>query len=206
MNIPKLCKNEGCPVIVVDGKPMLLFAGEVHNSSASSLAYMAERVWPNVRDLHCNSLIVPVSWELLEPQPDVFDFSLTDGVISQARREGVKLVLLWFGLWKNGNSTYVPDWVKEDRETYFPMQTREGIQLCQSRGADRLRGKEGVSPPPLCERLAGAVSLDARHLSQRRTHREGHGAVEGFGALHRSVCSRYLSARLRSGVRGIYRP
>ena len=153
MNIPALCRKEGRPVLVVDGKPMLLFAGEVHNSSASSLAYMEEQVWPNVRDLHCNSLIVPVSWELFEPRPGVFDFSLPDGLIAQARREGVKLVLLWFGLWKNGSSTYVPDWVKEDRETYFPMQTREGRRV------------DAVSP--LCE---AGVERDAAAFARLLAH------------------------------------
>ena len=35
-------------------------------------------------------------------------FSCPDGLIQQAEEEGVKLVFLWFGLWKNGMSTYVP--------------------------------------------------------------------------------------------------
>ena len=80
--------------------------------------------------------------EFLEPAPGEFDFTLPDGLIAQARREGVKLVLLWFGLWKNGNSTYVPAWMKEDRETYFAMRTRQGREvdaispLCQA-GVDR---------------------------------------------------------------------
>lgn len=142
MNLPALSKDEGRPVLLVDGKPTLLFAGEAHNSSASSLAYMEEQVWPNVRGLHLNCLIVPVCWEFLEPAPGEFDFTLPDGLIAQARREGVKLVLLWFGLWKNGNSTYVPAWMKEDRETYFAMRTRQGREvdaispLCRA-GVDR---------------------------------------------------------------------
>ena len=66
MNLPVLSKDEGRPVLLVDGKPTLLFAGEAHNSSASSLTYMEEQVWPNVRGLHLNCLIVPVCWEFLE--------------------------------------------------------------------------------------------------------------------------------------------
>ena len=34
--IPTLSFEEGRPVLVIDGKPTLLFAGELHNSSASS--------------------------------------------------------------------------------------------------------------------------------------------------------------------------
>ena len=97
--IPTLSNYQGKPILLVDGKPMLLFSGEAHNSSASSLSYMEEEVWPNVRSLNLNSIIVPVSWEFLEPQPGEYDFTLPDGLIAQAHREGVKLVFLWFGLW-----------------------------------------------------------------------------------------------------------
>ncbi|MGI6256025.1 MAG: DUF5597 domain-containing protein [Acutalibacter sp.] len=140
--IPTISNYQGKPILYVDDKPLLLFGGEAHNSSASSLTYMEEQVWPNVRDLHLNCLIVPVSWEFLEPRPGEYDFTLPDGLISQARREGVKLVFLWFGLWKNGASTYVPAWIKRDRETYFLMRTRNGqavdaiSPLCQA-GVDR---------------------------------------------------------------------
>ena len=140
--IPTLSNYQGKPILLVDGKPMLLFSGEAHNSSASSLSYMEEEVWPNVRSLNLNSIIVPVSWEFLEPQPGEYDFTLPDGLIAQARREGVKLVFLWFGLWKNGGSTYVPAWMKQDRDTYFLMRTRNGravnaiSPLCQA-GVDR---------------------------------------------------------------------
>ncbi len=112
--------------LMLDGKPYLILGGEACNSSPSSLAYMEENVLPHIRHLHLNTLLVPVSWELLEPEPDTFDFTLPDGLIQQAETEGIKLIFLWFGLWKNGESTYVPHWVKENPETYFYMQTRYG--------------------------------------------------------------------------------
>lgn len=105
--------------LYIDGKPFFMRSGEVHNSSASSLTYMDEVVWPAVRGRNLNSLIVPVYWECIEPEEDRFDFTLVDGLIQQARREGMKLELLWFGIWKNCSSTYVPAWVKEDRERFW---------------------------------------------------------------------------------------
>jgi hypothetical protein len=30
----------------------------------------------------------------------------------------LRLVLLWFGTWKNGQSNYLPDWVKRDFERF----------------------------------------------------------------------------------------
>lgn len=142
MQIPTLEITGKKATLLSDGKPFLMLAGEAHNSSGSSLTYMKESVWPYLRPLNLNTLVVTVTWELLEPVPGEFDFSLPDGLIQQAEEEGVKLVFLWFGLWKNGMSTYVPDWVKQDRGTYFFMRDRWGkpvnavSPLCQA-GVER---------------------------------------------------------------------
>ncbi|WP_220028001.1 beta-galactosidase [Paenibacillus sp. S02] len=69
---------------------------------------MKHKVWPQLRELHLNTVIVPVYWELIEPMQGEFDFHLVDGIIEQAREENLRLVFLWFGLWKNGKSSYVP--------------------------------------------------------------------------------------------------
>jgi hypothetical protein len=64
--------------------------------------------------MHLNTVLVAVSWQLTEPEEGRFDFSLVDGLIREAREHDMRLVLLWFGSWKNGLSHYVPDWVKQD--------------------------------------------------------------------------------------------
>ena len=38
----------------------------------------------------------------------------------------MRLVLLWFGTWKNGKMHYVPEWVKQDTVKYPRMMTRDG--------------------------------------------------------------------------------
>ena len=53
--------RKGVPTLYVDGEPYLMLAGEIHNSSASSLEYMKKKVWPGIRGLHLNTLIVPVT-------------------------------------------------------------------------------------------------------------------------------------------------
>lgn len=139
--------------LLVDGAPFLVLGGEAHNSSASDVAYMDQKVWPNVRKLHLNTLIVPVYWELLEPTEGEYDFTLVDALISQAERERVKLVLLWFGLWKNAESTYVPAWMKQDTDTYFVMRDRFG--------------KPFHSISPLC---SAAVEKDAAAFRRLMAH------------------------------------
>ena len=46
--------------------------------------------------------------------------------MSGAREHDLHLVLLWFGSWKNGESTYVPDWVKRTFERFPRVQRPEG--------------------------------------------------------------------------------
>lgn len=154
--MPHLEERCGKKMLIADGKPFLIRGGELHNSSASSLAYMEERVWPVLRGMHLNTVVLPVTWELTEPEEGVFDFSLADGLLAQARREGMKLVLLWFGLWKNAQSAYVPSWVQTDPERFFRVRNEFGMPL------------KHVSP--LCgeavEADAAAFSALMRHLRE----------------------------------------
>lgn len=125
--VPYIGKNHNeTDTLYVDGKPYLILGGEIHNSSFSSLEYMEKRVWPYIRSLHLNTLLVPIAWECIEPQEGIYDFSLLQGILEQARREHMRLVLLWFGVWKNGESFYVPEWVKEDTERFFRAVYRQG--------------------------------------------------------------------------------
>ncbi|MBE6017335.1 MAG: hypothetical protein E7233_06970 [Lachnospiraceae bacterium] len=112
-----------------NGKQFLALGGELHNSSASDLSYMDRVVWPSLRQLGAGFYLAPVYWELLEPQEGVFDLELVDGLIDQARREGVRLGLLWFGIWKNGASDYVPQWIKLDHSRYFTARDEKGSPL-----------------------------------------------------------------------------
>ncbi len=122
-SLPHLSKEGAATQLIVDGKPFLGLAGELHNSSSSSLEYM-QPIWPRLAAMHVNLVLTPVSWELIEPQEGKFDFALVDGLIQQARRNDMHIVLLWFGSWKNGVSTYVPAWVKTDY-TRFPRARDE---------------------------------------------------------------------------------
>ncbi|MGH7995959.1 MAG: DUF5597 domain-containing protein, partial [Opitutaceae bacterium] len=71
-------------------------------------------LWPKFEALHLNTLIVPAYWDLIEPEENRFEFGALDDIIRQARGHRMKLVLLWFGSWKNSMSCYVPGWIKRD--------------------------------------------------------------------------------------------
>ncbi|MCD8069756.1 MAG: DUF5597 domain-containing protein [Lachnospiraceae bacterium] len=46
-----------------------------------------------------------------------------------AREKGLKLVVLWFGTWKNGNSHYVPAWIKRDKRRFLWAKTADGTAI-----------------------------------------------------------------------------
>jgi beta-galactosidase GanA len=102
-----------------------MLGGELGNSSASDVKYMAP-VWAKLKTMELNTVLLPVSWELLEPQEGRFDFALVDDLIASARAHGLKIVVLWFGSWKNSVSTYAPEWVKTDVKRFPRSRTGDG--------------------------------------------------------------------------------
>ena len=117
-NIPRLARNGNTIQLLVNDKPFLVLGGELGNSSASSDEYMRP-IWLKLQQMNLNTVIAPVYWELMEPVEGTFDFSLVDSLIKNARLFDMKLVLLWFGAWKNSMSCYAPAWVKTNT-TRFP--------------------------------------------------------------------------------------
>jgi hypothetical protein len=59
-SIPHLQRTNKNVQFILNGRPFLMLAGEVHNSSSSSLEYMEKFVWPELVALNCNTAIVPV--------------------------------------------------------------------------------------------------------------------------------------------------
>jgi beta-galactosidase GanA len=134
--MPHLERRGDTTQLIVDSRPFLALAGELHNNSATSLEYM-KPVWPRLAAMHLNTVLVPVSWALLEPSEGKFNYELVDGLVRDARAQNLRLVLLWFGSWKNTWSSYAPGWVKRDFARFARVQLRNGS------GTERLS--------PLCE-------------------------------------------------------
>jgi len=127
-DIPHLRKQGTATQLIVDGKPFLALSGELLNNSATSLEYM-KPVWPKLVETNLNSVVAGVSWAQIEPQEGKFDFSVPDGVIQEARSHNLRLILIWFASWKNGLSSYPPDWLKKDFERFPRIQLAGGKSI-----------------------------------------------------------------------------
>ena len=109
-------------------------------------------LWPRLKALNLNAVIGTASWELVEPEEGKYDFALVDGLIRKARASGIRLVLIWFGSWKNGVST--SRWNFVSRESPNQMSP---CSVCTTSCADhppwrkgpRSRGRQSPwrSPP-----------------------------------------------------------
>jgi hypothetical protein len=96
----ELQKKGDRPQLFVDGKPFLIFGGELGNSSAGT-GGQADEILPRVATMHVNTVLIPVVWEQTEPVEGQFNFQILDHWIEVARQQHMHLVLLWFGSWKN---------------------------------------------------------------------------------------------------------
>jgi hypothetical protein len=123
--IPRIEKTGGFTRLLVDENPYLILGGQVHNSDSANPDDLNKALDVLV-GLHANTAEVPIYWEAIEPKPGQFDFGSVDFAVQAARKHDLHLVLLWFGTWKNGESHYVPEWVKRDKQKYTRVQGPRG--------------------------------------------------------------------------------
>ena len=152
---PRLVKTNGVTQLYVGGKPFLILGGELGNSSASDMNYLRP-YWQKLKAMHLNTVLAPVYWELLEPAEGRFDFILVDSLIAEARHWDLKLVLLWFGSWKNSMSCYAPEWIKLNQQKYERAKDSRG------RGLEILSAFNTVN----LEQDAKAFAVFMKHIAQ----------------------------------------
>jgi len=112
----------------VDGRPFVMLGGELYNSSASSTQHL-DTLWPQLKRMQLNTLLVNINWQQLEPAEGQFDYTLIDHLLKRAREHDLRLVILWFASWKNGESSYTPLWVRENTQRFPRVVNKSGELL-----------------------------------------------------------------------------
>ncbi len=124
-SLPFLQQNGAATQLMVDGKPYLIIGGELHNSTTSSITY-TEPLWSQLDQMNLNTVLAAVTWQLFEPVEGQFDFEIIDYLIESAEKHDMRLIVIWFGSWKNGQSSYTPLWVRQDTERFPRVIDAEG--------------------------------------------------------------------------------
>lgn len=125
--VPRIVQKDGRFALFVDGAPYLILGAQTNNSSAWPA--MLPKVWPAMESMHVNTVEIPIYWEQFEPEQGRFDYSVVDAILDGSRNHGFRLVLLWFGTWKNGSNHYMPPWMKLDPERYPNMIGPDGKEV-----------------------------------------------------------------------------
>jgi hypothetical protein len=151
-SIPKIEMIGSSIRLVVNGSPYLILGGQIHNSDTAN-ADDLNKALDVLVGLHANTAEVPIYWEAVEPKPGQFDFRSVDLVIQAARKRDLHLVFLWFGTWKNGESHYIHEWMKRDKQKYSRVLGP--------------RGEETEVISPLCH---AAMEADSHAFSALMKH------------------------------------
>jgi beta-galactosidase GanA len=158
--LPHLLDEGGRTRLIVAGQPFFMRAGELGNSSAATLAWAKPQL-AKMPAMGLNTVLVPVSWELIEPEEGKFDFAVVEALVREARRLKLRVVPLWFGSWKNSMSSYAPAWVKRDGKRFPRAEATPG------------RGEEVLSALSDTSRDADARAFAALMKAIRKTDPRG---------------------------------
>jgi beta-galactosidase GanA len=186
---PHLEKHGDTTQLIVDGKPYLMLAGELLNSSSSNLAYM-QPAWAKLSAMGLNTVFTPVSWDLVEPTEGHYDFTLVDGLLAQARAEHMHIVFLWLAAWKNGMSGYPPVWVKQDTERFPRVMENGNPQPILSTFSPALVQADSAAFKALMEHLGKVDATDHTVLMMQVENEVG---VLGAARDHSAVADKAFS-------------
>ena len=134
--IPQIVKQGAKYTFLVDGKPFLILGGQVDNFSSwlpgpsyhTVLPIPDEiaKVLPGFKSYNANTIEFPVHWGYIEPKEGEFDFAAFDQIVRDIRAHSLRAIVLWFGTWKGGDDTFLPDWVRSNPARFPKALDEEG--------------------------------------------------------------------------------
>ena len=188
-SLAQLVRADGRWRLVVDGRPFLLLGLQWDCDSCFSAEEMSP-LFAHASKLGANTAALPLYWREVEPEPDRFCFDMLDERLSQARRHGLRLVLLWFATWKNACHWYAPEYIRSDPDAYRVVVDTQGkptTSPCPTCDATWQRDRQALVK--VAEHLAGADEQGTVVLMQI----ENEPGVLGTDRCHCAECERQFA-------------
>lgn len=138
---PHLEAVDGRQVLYVDGWPCTVLTVETHWADLiygcyQETLHVYDYLFPAAKTLGLNAIKVPVKWSMIEPEQGVYDFTYLDHIKDMAEKNGLKLVVGWFGHYASGDGNiyrnlsgevFAPMYVIEDDKTYPRAVDGDGV-------------------------------------------------------------------------------
>lgn len=118
----------GRRALFVDGKPFLILSLQWDCDSCYSPEEM-DHLLPHAAKMGCNTAALLLYWNEVEPTEGDYKLAMLEHRIVAARNAGLRLVLIWFGAYKNACLNYAPEYVKADRKRFRRASSKEGEPL-----------------------------------------------------------------------------
>lgn len=121
----ELRKINGKQLIYVEGEPFLILGFQLDCDSCYD-AGTIERMMKNAVKMGCTGISLLLYWRLIEPEEGKYDLAILKSMLDNASEYGLKIVLVWFGSYKNACMHYAPDWIIRDRKRFRRIKKKDG--------------------------------------------------------------------------------
>jgi hypothetical protein len=139
----EIIEKDGRSLLYVDGEPFLILSFQLDCDSCYD-ASTIYRLMKNAKKMGCSSISLLLYWRLIEPQEGSYTMDILKSMVDSARDLDLRIVLVWFGSYKNACMHYAPNWVIEDRKRFPRVKKKDGSELpfVSCPNSDRLLAKD----------------------------------------------------------------
>ncbi|MDE7015111.1 MAG: beta-galactosidase, partial [Kineothrix sp.] len=124
----ELVKKENRELLYVDGQPFLILSFQLDCDSCYDCNTI-HTLMKNAKKMGCTGISLLLYWRLVEPEEGKYRMDILRSMIDSAEELDLRIVLVWFGSYKNGCMHYAPDWVIRDRERFARARRADGSGL-----------------------------------------------------------------------------
>ncbi|GHV72168.1 beta-galactosidase [Spirochaetia bacterium] len=123
--LPHLEELNGRKALYVDGKPFIILGLQWDCDGCYTPEDM-DPFFEHGQKMGLNTASLLLYWREVEPVEGEYHFEMLDHRIEMARKHNMKIVLVWFASFKNGNLTYAPDYIRGDHKRFAKVKNKDG--------------------------------------------------------------------------------